>query len=133
MNGLMLMEIQVACHEAIRVNGQTRDIVMIPFEGSASGPYFTGRTVGQGVDTQKISKDGICRLSARYMLEGKDAAGNACRVFIENEGIWKGGFRPTVVTDSPLLKSWETSRLSATVNSAPGGVTVRIYLEPQED
>ena len=99
---------------------------MIPFTGEAFGPYFNGKVVGPGVDTQTII-NGKAKLSARYMLEGKDAEGNPCRIFIENQGDWETGFRPTVVTDSALLGDWEQSNLSATVEGAPGGVTVRIF------
>ena len=66
-------------------------------------------------------------LSARYMLEGTDAAGNACRIFIENQGSWQEGFTPRIVTDSSLLKELETAELTATVDGIPGGVLVRIF------
>ncbi len=123
----LLMEIRVECGEAASVRGQETTIVMIPFTGTAEGPYFCGKTVGTGVDTQRIGKDGIARLSARYMLEGQDAAGNACRIFIENEGSGQEGFTPRIVTDSPLLKGWETEELAATVDGIPGGVLVKIF------
>ena len=121
-----LLEIRVKCHEALPVRGKTREIVMIPFEGEAEGPLFSGRISGPGVDTQTII-NGKAKLSARYMLEGKDAEGNPCRIFIETQGDWETGFRPTVVTDSALLGDWEQSNLSATVEGAPGGVIVRIF------
>ncbi len=123
----LLMEIRVECGEAASVRGQETTIVMIPFTGTTEGPYFKGKTVGTGVDTQRIGKDGIARLSARYMLEGQDAAGNACRIFIENEGNGQEGFTPRIVTDSPLLKGWETEELSAAVDGIPGGVLVKIF------
>ncbi len=123
----LLMEIRVECGEAVSVRGQETTIVMIPFTGTTEGPYFKGKTVGTGVDTQRIGKDGIARLSARYMLEGTDAAGNACRIFIENEGSGQEGFTPRIVTDSPLLKGWETEELGAAVDGIPGGVLVKIF------
>ncbi len=129
MENELLLEIQVKLTGSLRLNGATRDIVMIPFTGTAEGPWFTGRVVGPGVDTQKISKDGQAFLSARYMLEGTDQAGQSCRVFIENQGSFETGFTPLIVTDSPLLSSWETASLHATVEGAPGGVRVRIYRE----
>ena len=123
----LLMEIRVECGEAVSVRGQETTVVMIPFTGTTEGPYFRGKTVDTGVDTQRIGEDGIARLSARYMLEGQDAAGNACRIFIENQGSWEDGFTPRIVTDSPLLKDWETADLGATVEGIPGGVLVRIF------
>jgi len=122
----LLMEIRVAIREPVSVSGANRKIVMIPFTGEASGPYFTGSVIGPGVDTQKIGKDDSIILSARYMLEGTDAAGNACRVFVENQGNWTDGFTPAIVTDSPLLAGWETADLYATVDGIPEGVLVRI-------
>ena len=67
------------------------------------------------------------------MLEGTDGEGRPCRIFIENEGSWQSGFRPRIVTDSPLLRAWEDQALTATVESAPGGVTVKIYQEKREE
>ena len=122
----LLLVVDVACGEPLAVRGDTRDVVMIPFGGTASGPYFTGRIAGPGVDTQNIGRDGRTRLSARYMLEGEDAEGRPCRIFVENQGSSETGFRPTVATDSPLLAEWERIPLEAYVNGIPGGVQVRI-------
>ena len=122
----LLLEIHVTCREAVSVEGGSRKIVMVPFDGQAEGPLFTGRIVGTGVDTQTIENGGIT-LSARYMMEGKDAEGNPCRIFVENQGNRESGFHHMIVTDSALLREWETAELSATVEGAPGGVTVRIY------
>ena len=122
----LLLEITVACEEPVSVKGQETTIVMIPFTGTVDGLFFKGKTVGTGVDTQKIGTDGTFLLSARYMLEGTDAEGNACRIFVENQGNEQTGFVPRIVTDSPLLKEWEKKDLYATLEGIPGGVTVRI-------
>ena len=129
----LLMEIRVDCGEAVSVRGQETAVVMVPFTGTTEGAYFCGKTVGAGVDTQRIGQDGKTRLSARYMLEGQDAAGNACRIFIENQGGWEEGFTPRIVTDSPLLKDWETADLGATVEEIPGGVLVRIFRKQKRE
>lgn len=123
----LLLEIAVLCEEPYSVRGSNTTIVMIPFTGTTDSPRFQGRTVGTGVDTQQIGKDGSFLLSARYMLEGTDASGNPCRIFIENQGNEQAGFIPRIVTDSPLLKDWETADLYSTVEGSPGGVTVRIF------
>ncbi len=123
----LLTEIRVICYEPVTVTGKKGKIVMIPFGGEASGEYFNGKVIGTGVDTQKISSDGKLVLSARYMLEGTDAAGNACRIFVENQGNWDRGFIPSIVTDSPLLAGWEDADLYATVDGIPGGVLVKIW------
>ncbi len=81
-----LLKIDVTCKEPLSVKGHTRDIVMIPFTGVVTGSGFTGKVIGEGVDTQKISTHGECFLSARYMLEGTDATGTPCRVFYREPG-----------------------------------------------
>ena len=128
MHDELLMEIRVTCYEPVSVEGKNKKIVMIPFGGEASGEYFNGKVVGTGVDTQKIDPDGKVFLSARYMLEGTDAAGNACRIFVENQGGWDTGFTPAIVTDSPLLADWETADLYATAEGIPEGVMIRILM-----
>ena len=125
-----LLEIHVTCYEAVSVKGGKKDIVMVPFGGEAEGPLFHGKVIGTGVDTQTIV-NGKVTLSARYMLEGTDAEGNPCRIYIENQGNGETGLHPEIVTDSPLLREWEGSELFSTVEGAPGGVTVKIFRERQ--
>lgn len=126
MQNELLMEIRVTCYEPCSVSGAGRKIVMIPFGGEAYGEYFNGKVIGTGVDTQKIDREGKVFLSARYMLEGTDAAGNACRIFVENQGNPDTGLTPAIVTDSPLLAGWETADLYSTAEGIPGGVMIRI-------
>ena len=45
----LLLEIHVTCREAVSVEGGSRKIVMVPFDGQAEGPLFTGRIIGTGV------------------------------------------------------------------------------------
>ena len=124
----LLLEIDVTCEPALSVSGRLGDVVMIPFSGTASGPFFSGRVIGPAADTQRIGKDGSFVLSARYMLEGTDAEGNACRIFIENQGNEAEGFRPSLATDSPVLRRWEGVELSASLEGTPRGVLVRIWM-----
>ena len=122
----LLMTINVKCEEPVSVTGANRTIVMSPFTGEAAGDLFSGHVIGTGVDTQKIEGGQKAFLSARYMLEGDDAAGNPCRIFVENQGSWETGFTPKVVTDSPLLAGWETAALTAALEGIPEGVMIRI-------
>ena len=123
----LLMEIEIRIKGSQFVAGHTRDVCMIEFDGTATGPYFNGEVIGTGVDTQKIEKTKEMALSARYMLEGKDSAGNDCRIFIENNGTNFDDCKPTVYTNSPLLADWETSDLSAKVIPQEGGVKIQVY------
>ncbi len=122
----LVMEIDIRIKGSQFVAGHTRDICMIDFDGTATGPYFNGEVIGTGVDTQKIEKTKEMVLSARYMLEGTDADGNDCRIFIENNGSDFDNCKPTVYTNSPLLADWETSDLRAKVIPKEGGVTIQI-------
>lgn len=123
----LLMEIEIRIKGSQFVAGHTKDICMIEFDGTATGPYFNGEVISTGVDTQKIEKTKEMLLSARYMLEGTDAAGNNCRIFIENNGSDFDNCKPTVYTNSPLLAEWETSDLSAKVIPQEGGVKIQVY------
>ena len=122
-----LLEIRVACQEAYEVQGGTMRVCMVPFTGEATGEFFTGRILGTGVDTQKFREGEPGQLSARYMLEGKDYTGAACRIFIENSLHDEAGWHPMIVTDSQALAAWETMPLVATVDGIEGGVLVRVF------
>ena len=124
-----ILIISIKCEEPDIVNGNTQDIVMIPFVGTSESRFFSGKILGTGIDTQKIQKDGEVFLSARYMLEGTDFSGQKCRIFIENQGSDMSCCKPTVITDSKALSGLETLPLKSVVEPTAEGVTVRIYKE----
>lgn len=123
-----VMTINVTTYEAQTVVSAERTVVMIPFSASAEGGLFTGITTGNGCDTQYVFPDGKMRLSARYMLSGKDRDGNDCRVFIENNGSSLDDCTPVIFTDSPALAFLQDAKLRANVECIEGGVIVRIYV-----
>ena len=127
----LLLTIDVLCTDSMSVKGNNAEINMVPFTGRAHGKYFNGETVGTGVDTQKLDKKtGAFTMSARYMLEGTDIAGNVCRIFIDNSLCDENGWHPVVVTDSPVLAEWESLPLTAAVVPGENGrVTVSIFHE----
>ena len=127
----LLLTIDVLCAEGVSVKGADAEVNMVPFTAKAHGEYFNGETVGTGVDTQRLDKkSGAFTLSARYMLEGTDCAGNACRIFIDNSSRIDGDLHPHVVTDSPVLAEWESLPLTAMIEPESGGrVTVKIFGE----
>ena len=129
----LLLTIDVTCTGCESVHGSNADINMVPFTAAAHSEYFNGETVGCGVDTQKYDRNtGVFTLSARYMLEGTDCAGNKCRIFIDNSNRGDGGLHPVVVTDSPALAEWQNAPLSAEVIPAEDGkVTVKIYRDAE--
>lgn len=121
------MTIHVTLGGAYSVHNGTNGIVMIPFTGWAESDFFTGEIIGTGVDTQRIEKDQMVSLSARYMLEGKDHTGKECKIFIENNGSSLDYCIPTLVTDSESLAYWQQADLVSTVTPADKGVTVQIF------
>ena len=126
----LLLTVDVVCARGISVRGSKKEVNMVPFTGRAYGTMFTGKIVGTGVDTQTTDlMTGKCTLSARYMLQGFDMEGTPCRIFIENSVRDQAGWHPRLVTDSPMLSSWESLPLTASVDSTDLGVVVRIYSE----
>ena len=85
-------------------------VKMLPFTGTVEGRLFSGVVCPGGVDTQVTNCCQVRHMSARYMLEGKDCEGNPCHIYIENNGWFTNGERPspfatvpTFLTDSPVL------------------------------
>ena len=63
-----------------------------------------------GVDTQITNQNEVRHMSARYMLTGTDRDGRDCHIYVENNGWFTDGARPTpfrtvptFITDSPAL------------------------------
>ena len=123
-----LMSIDVRTSAAAGVSSSKGTINMIPFTGSTDGPYFKGEIVGTGCDTQKFGVAGSPAFSARYLLKGKDYAGQSCSIFIENNGSDFNNCKPRIVTNSKALAFLETSDLKATVTPVDGGVIVRVFV-----
>ena len=84
-----------------------------------------------GVDTQMEWLGQNRTLSARYILEGVDKAGQSCRIFVENNGIVeKGGelsTTPRILTDSEALSYLEQEELFGTITPTQKGVTIHIF------
>ena len=125
-----ILRIMVRLEETMEVTGKSGCARMIAFTGEAEGPYFHGKILPHGVDTQKVTNGKPLQLSARYMLEGVDANGTPCRLFIENngeetsEGLWTS---PQIYTDSEAL-SWleETSLTGSVEGCGENQVLIRI-------
>lgn len=125
METVMIINV-ILSQEHYYLKGKEMGICMLPFTGTAEGPYFKGSILGEGTDTQRIYPDGKMELSARYMMEGTDYKGNSCRVFIENNGSSLDNCIPTIVTDSVDLQFLEEAKLTAIVTPTKQGVEVRI-------
>ncbi|QDH21190.1 DUF3237 domain-containing protein [Saccharibacillus brassicae] len=133
-----VLTIRISTEEALRLeNPQGDSVVMIPFRGQAAGPYFEGEVLPGGVDTQIIGQPGNRHtLSARYMLQGTDRAGQRCELYIENNGSFGGVpeaegllFRttPKIITNSETLSFLNGARLVGEGRPSEDGVEIRIY------
>ena len=127
-----VLAISVAITDCLEVKGKNESARMILFGGTCDCPAFKGNVLPGGVDTQKDTADKETLLSARYILEGQDSAGNKCRIFVENNGqVGKDGqikAVPHIITDSKELSYLEEANLSSTVEGIEGGVLVHIFL-----
>ncbi len=124
-----ILRVHVKVEQSDMVEGAGKTVCMVAFSGTADGPYFQGRILPGGIDTQTYKKGEPAALSARYMLEGVDDRGKPCRLFIENNGTeTEGKMRtvPTIVTDSVSLRWMEEADLWGTVDGTEDGVLIRI-------
>lgn len=133
-----ILRIHVLCTHSELVRGGQADAAMVFFEGEADSPYFRGRVLPGGCDTQRKAGERF-RLSARYILEGTDAEGRPCRIFVENNGEASEPpadgvlhTRPLVLTDSPALQWLERASLRGTVTGeGENRVLIQIYAEDE--
>ena len=94
----------------VTLSGEIGTVKMIPFKGTVQGSIFNGIVEPCGVDTQITNQNEVRHMSARYMLTGQDKTGQACHIYIENNGWFTDGARPvpfmtvpTFITDSKAL------------------------------
>ena len=83
---------------------------LIPFGGSVDCDLFRGIVEPCGVDTQITNQSEVRHMSARYVLTGKDADGQDCHIYVENNAWFTDGAQPkpfhtvpTFITDSKRL------------------------------
>ncbi|WP_187759781.1 DUF3237 family protein [Thiospirochaeta perfilievii] len=127
-----VIKIDVNITNIEKVESNNSQVVMISFDGTASGEFFNGSILPGAVDTQKQISDKMLSLSARYILSGKDFMDQNCKIFIENNGIVKEGDNifyatPKILTDSTNLKWLESASLESHVIPHKNGVEVLIF------
>ena len=131
-----ILTIQVEIKNVLEVTGKSATVRMILFEGEAKGPYFSGKILPGGVDTQREDTGLPLRLSARYILEGMDCDGKPCRIFIENQGEADSTGQvqrtvPNIITDSKCLAWMEQTALTGRITPWEKGVVIHIFKESQ--
>ena len=125
-----ILTVNVSLDDVMEVKGNAGSACMVMFSGTADGPYFRGKILPHGVDTQMRTDGRPMTLSARYILEGTDDQGKACRIFIENNGTEDSDHvirtRPVIITDSASLAWMEHAELHGTVEGTADGVIIHI-------
>ena len=110
-----IFDVEVILDEIQHIQGVTGEVTMILFHGNCKSDIFQGKIIPGGVDTQ-IKKNGESKkISARYILKGRDYTGKECQVFIENNGVVDTEeqlqTKPVIYTDSEALKWLEKEKL----------------------
>ena len=115
------------------LKGPAGEVVMIPFGGTVEGEIFNGVVRPGGVDTQRVNLAGVRHMSARYMLEGEDSAGEKCHIFIENNGWFETQSMPfktvpTFITDSKTLAPYlHQNKFRGEGHSEEGGICIKLF------
>jgi Protein of unknown function (DUF3237). len=127
-----ILEFRIELDEVYEVKGNAGTAAMILFHGFCDCANFRGKVLPGGVDTQVQYKNNNKSLSARYILEGTDASGCCCRIFVENQATLQPNSasietKPRILTDSATLKWLENADLSGTVEEEQGDILIRIY------
>ena len=106
-----VMDIKIEANgPAIHLQGENGEVLMVPFKGSIKSDLFNGIVEPCGVDTQIVNAANVRHMSARYMLTGKDSAGQDAHIYVENNGWFDDLTKtmpfhtvPTFYTDSKAL------------------------------
>ena len=77
-----VFQIHVILDQTLSVQGGKGSATMILFHGDLDTTFFKGEIQPGGVDTQRSGA-----ISARYIIEGKDADGTPTKIFIDNTQV----------------------------------------------
>lgn len=100
----------------------------IYFTGYCETPYFKGTVLPEGCDAREWYREKEIKVRAEYTLVGIDSDGKSCSVHIVNQ-MCEGEWKPSVQTDSKALRCINTADLTAVLEYAEGGPTVRIFAD----
>lgn len=132
-----LFDINVRITGFNQVKTDTTAVNFITFDGDCQAPFFTGKILDGGVDTQKFEKGKPGTLSARYIIKGKDSKGRDTSLFIENNGFVneEGSIEtsPFILCDNdelaPLFSKKLTGRIKNVDCPEKNRIIIEIYTE----
>ena len=108
-----VFQVHVILDQTLSVQGGKGSATMILFHGDLDTTFFKGEIQPGAVDTQRSGA-----ISARYIIDGKDADGTPTKIFIDNTQV-NGVLKPYVLTDNPKLRWLEKTDWEARI--AMGG------------
>ncbi len=127
-----LFTLSINCYDVHEVCCDGIKYRQVLFDGTASGEAFRGRILPGGVDTQIENPDGTGSLSARYILEGTDQEGRACRMYIDNKaGLGEDVTYPSCYSDSPALYWLKEATLRGRMVNDGDGLKIIISAVPE--
>lgn len=121
--------VHITIDKIVEVKGSTGYVNMVHFSGTSESKYFKGVVLPGGVDAQSQFAGERWCISARYVLEGTDMNGEACHIYIENNGVLEDGVIvtvPRILTDSPSLAWLESAELAGKVVGGEDGIVIEI-------
>lgn len=98
----------------------------LPFDGSASGRYFSGTIEKGAADVQERRGLKIIQCKADYVISGTDANGERAKVHVVNVDTG-GGWKPTVTATSKALEFLNEADCTAYLEQRKTGPIVHIY------
>lgn len=103
--GKLALEIvvQTRPEEIVGFETEMGSVRMIPFGGTVDCEIFHGICESFGVDTQITNQAGVRHMSARYILTGKDCAGQDSHIYVENNAYFTNGESPKPFTSVPTF------------------------------
>ena len=133
---IMIFKVYVNNEDCSDLSCAYGGVTFIPFRATVESDLFTGKTLPGACDVQVENPAQSRNMCAKYMFEGVDKAGNACKLFVENNGYLAPVMRndkffrayPKFMTDSPVLGEYfSQQRFRSEVEGTDYGVEIRIY------
>lgn len=131
-----VMDIKIEANgPAVHLQGENGEVLMVPFKGSVDCELFRGIVEPCGVDTQIVNAAHVRHMSARYMLTGKDCAGENAHIYVENNGWFDDLTKtmpfhtvPTFYTDSEALAPYlHRNQFTGEGHDEPDGLHIYFY------
>ena len=108
----------------------------LPFTAEVTSDLFTGKTLPGAADVQTENHAGVRHMHAQYLFEGVDSEGQACKLFVDNNGYLNPANKsdpyfhaqPTFLTDSEVLGSYLCqNRFRSEVHGTDKGVDILVF------